>query len=103
MKTAYFIKYPRVIDDLKKPHLINQERPYEIVEQLVLAEIDYENFITDMRADRRFIEDAAEFCAEGDVIKCLYVRRRNKAGGILVVPENKSYVKWAAYLTEIPL
>ena len=55
MKTAYFIKYPRVIDDLKKPHLINQERPYEIVEQLVLAEIDYENFITDMRADRQFI------------------------------------------------
>ena len=103
MKTAYFIKYPRVIDDLKKPHLINQERPYEIVEQLVLAEIDYENFITDMRADRQFIEDAAEFCAEGDVIKCLYVRRRNKADGILVVPENKSYVKWAAYLTEIPL
>ena len=80
MKTAYFIKYPRVIDDLKKPHLINQERPYEIVEQLVLAEIDYENFITDMRADRRFIEDAAEFCAEGDVIKCLYVMSRNKAG-----------------------
>lgn len=103
MKTAYFIKYPRVIDDLKKPHLIKQERPYEIVRQFVLAEIDYENFITDMRADRQFIEDAAEFCAEGDLIKCLYVRCHNKADGVLVVPENKSYVKWAAYLTEVPL
>ncbi|HUM83289.1 MAG TPA: hypothetical protein PLN48_05885 [Lachnospiraceae bacterium] len=101
MERAYFVKYPRVIERLTRPHLISDERPYEIVKVITLAAIDYENFVTDMEADRQFIEDAAELCAEGEVMKCLLVRRRGKRDGVLVVPGYKSYVKWAAYVAEL--
>ena len=47
-----------------------------------------------MEADRQFIEDAAELCAEGEVMKCPFVRRRGKRDGVLAVPGYKSYVKW---------
>lgn len=100
MERAYFVKYPRAIEGLTRPHLISDERPYEIVRTITLAAIDYENFITDMKADRQFIEDAAELCAEGEVMKCLLVQHCGKCDGVLVVPEYKSYVKWAAYVAE---
>ena len=40
-----------------RPHPIEKERPYRIVTEIQLPAIDYENFITDMLADRQFIED----------------------------------------------
>ena len=49
---AYFVKAPHRIEDLRTPHLVEDERAYEIVKQVKLAKIDYENFITDMVADR---------------------------------------------------
>ena len=99
MNKAYFVKCPRVIEDLRKPHLIGDERTYEIVKEITLAAIDYENFITDMRADRQFLEENAGLCSEGKPMKCLLVRRRGKRGGVLVVPGadgSRSCVKRAA-------
>ena len=98
MNTAFFIRHPRTIDDLRVPHLVSAERPYEIVREIVLAAIDYENFTTDMVADRQFIEDNAALCSEGETMRCLLVRQRGKTDGVLVVPEDRAYVKWAAYL-----
>ena len=54
---AYFVESPRIIEDLLAPHPIEQEIQYEIVKTVKLAKIDYENFITDMIADRQFIEE----------------------------------------------
>jgi len=98
MDTAYFVRHPRTIDDLLKPHLVSAERHYEIVRQIVLPAIDYENFIADMAADRQFLADNAELCAEGEIMRCLLIRRRGRAGGILVLPENGAFAAWAAYL-----
>ena len=56
---AYFVESPRTIDDLMEPYPIEQETAYEIVKTVKLSGIDYENFITDMIADRQFIEDHA--------------------------------------------
>ena len=95
---ALFIKTPRTIEDLQKPHDICQERPYKIVKTIVLGKMDYENFITDMLADRQFIEDNYALCSEGEELNCLLVKERGKAGGVLVVPENRCYVKYAAYI-----
>ena len=55
---AYFVAFPRIIEDLKVLHDIKEERNYEIVARVKLDATDYENFITDMVADRQFIEDA---------------------------------------------
>ncbi len=100
MKKAYFVKHPRVIEDLLKPHPVDAELPYEVVCRVTLVAIDYENFVTDMRTDRQFIEDSAGLCADGEIMKCMLVGRRGRAGGILVVPEDKAFVKFAAYSAE---
>lgn len=99
MDTAYFVKYPRTIEDLRRPHIPDAERHYEIVANVSLAPMDYENFITDMAANGQFIEVSAELCGEGKTMRCLFVRLRGSREGILVVPESASFVKWAAYTT----
>ena len=96
--TAYFVDFPRILSDLKKPHLLEAERPYEIVKTVVLGKMDYDNFCTDMVADRQFIEDYAGLCNIGQVWKCLFVHQKGKTDGVLVVPTDGCYVKYAAYL-----
>ena len=65
---AYFVENPRTIDDLSRPHPIESEKPYEIVKVINLAGIDYENFITDMVADRQFLEDNDALCSKDDSV-----------------------------------
>lgn len=67
---------------------------------IYLSKIDYENFYTDMVADRQFIEDYGYLCSAGTPMKCLLVKTRQASDGILVVPEEKCYVGWAAYLAK---
>ena len=94
---AYFVERPRRLEDLMVPHLVEKEQPYRIVTEIQLPAIDYENFITDMLADRQFIEDQGRRCKQGEVWSCLLVRRRGKPDGVLVMPEDGCYVGWAAY------
>lgn len=94
---AFFIKRPRILEDLLKPHLLNQEHQYEIFETIVLSKIDYENFITDMLADRMFFENKSVLCQPGEVWKCLLIHQRGKSDGVLAIPEKEGYLGWAAY------
>ena len=85
---AYFVREPYYLSELMTPHLIVRERPYEIVATVTLAKIDYENFITDMAADRQFLEDNAALCSKsGPVVRCLRVTCRGADGSVLVVPD----------------
>lgn len=94
---AYFVESPRIVEDLMAPHPIEREQRYEIVKAVKLTKIDYENFITDMIADRQFIEENAALCAQGGVWRCLLVQQRGRTDGVLVVPDDGCYVGWAAY------
>ena len=94
---AYFVESPRIIEDLLAPHPIELETQYEIVNTVKLAKIDYENFITDMIADRQFIEDYAALCSQGEVWRCLLVKQRGRSDGVLVIPIDGCYVGWAAH------
>ena len=94
---AYLVESPRIIEDLLAPHPTEQETQYEIVITVKLAKIDYENFITDMIADRLFIEENAALCAQGGVWRCLLVQQRGRTDGVLVMPVDGCYVGWAAY------
>lgn len=96
---TYFVENPRILADLMKPHLLEQERPFEVVKTVKLRAIDYENFATDMVADRQFIEDNADLCSKGTVWKCILVQKRGNHDGILVMPEGRCYVGYAAYFT----
>ena len=94
---AYFVESPRIIEDLLAPHPIELETQYEIVNTVKLAKIDYENFITDMIADRQFIEANASLCSQGGPWRCILVQQRGLTDGVLVVPVDGCYVGWAAY------
>ena len=96
---AYFVENPRRIEELVCPHPLEQER-YEIVKTIRLAKIDYENFVTDMLADRQFLEDNAALCSKDeDVIRCLRVTHRGAKESVLVVPD-ESWVDIAALIQE---
>ena len=99
MNTAYFVYRPRTIAELRVPHFTHDEHPYEIVAEVALAAIDYENFTEDLLADRQFIEDHIHECGEQNgVYRCLFVHQRKKKEGILVLPQNDCFVKRAAYI-----
>ena len=97
---AYFVDNPRVLEDLIKPHPLEQECPFEVVKTVKLGTIDYQNFVTDMVADRQFIEDSADLCYKGEIWKCLLVQKCGSHDGVLVMPEDKCYVGYAAYLAD---
>ncbi len=96
-KTAFFVREPSVIENLMRPHLLEQEKPYHIVSVVQLDSIDYMNFITDMLADRQFIEDHSAACGYGEVMKCILVKKKKAKDGVLVVPRLPCYVGYAAY------
>ena len=85
---AYFVESPRIVEDLMAPHPIEREQRYEIVKAVKLTKIDYENFITDMIADRQFIEENAALCAQDGVWRCLLVQQRSRTDGVLVAPDD---------------
>ena len=98
---AYFVESPRTIEDLLQPHPIEYERPFEIVDTIRLKWIDYENFVTDMLADRQFLEDSAKLCSkDGNAIRCILVEPHSGRDGVLVVPED-AWVVLAAVATHV--
>ena len=95
---AYFVENPRILEDLIVPHPVETERQFMVVKTIRLTKIDYENFITDMIADRQFIEENAALCSKGTVWNCIFVQQRGREDGVLVLPIDQSFVGWAAYL-----
>ncbi len=98
---AFFVRMPRVLDDLLKPHDLTQEKPYEIVKTVRLGAVDFENFVTDMVADRQFIEDYADRCSKDEVWKCLAVQKRGERSAVLVMPLDRCYVGYAAWVPKV--
>ena len=100
MDTAYFVQRPETVFDLIRPHPLELERPYEITKTVALSAMAYENFATDMLAERLFLVDSSPLHdGSGAVWRCLLVKRRGGRSGILVLPEHGGHVGWAAYYT----
>ena len=96
---AYFVSRPRVKSDLLRPHPIEWEQSYEVVKTIRLTGIDFDNFCTDMLADRLFFESNASLCTNGPVIRCLMITAKRTEDGVLVVP-NGAWVDRAAIYRE---
>jgi len=79
---------------------VEQERTCAVVKVLRLGAVDFENFITDLLADRQFIEDYAFLCAQTEPWKCLLVCPRGGGEGVLVMPERGRFVGWAALVPD---
>jgi hypothetical protein len=98
--TAYFVKTPSRIENLQRPHLPEEENTYKIAAEVTISQIDYGNFITDLRVERQFLEDNADLCSvdQDDVWHCLLIRQDGGSDGVLVMPDKNGHVIWAAYL-----
>lgn len=94
---AYFVTRPRIIEDLYAIHLTESEEPFEIVKEVTLSVTDYTNFVSDMLANRAFLDG---FDVEGiNPKQCVLVKQRGKnEGAVLVVPTKDGHVSSAAYI-----
>lgn len=96
-ETAYFVKHPRILEDLKVPHFDEAEEAFEIVKIVSLSKIDYENFVTDLLADRPFL--GGFDVAATSLKKCVLIQQRgNRSDAVLVVPTTDGHVQAAAYI-----
>ena len=98
--TAYFVKLPFRLEDLSRPHYLSDRKPYIVEKTIVLAAIDYGNFVTDLCVDRWFIEDNAKLCRiDSDGIwRCILVKCRKQSDGVLVMSDGEDFPLWAAYI-----
>jgi len=94
---AQFVYRPRTLDELKEFNGNVHKEKYKIVKVIELSSKDYSNFITDMLADRLFIEENEALCSKGDVWECLLVKRKGAHEGILIMPQNRCFVGYAAF------
>ncbi len=93
-QTAYFLRRPRRIEELRD-FGIGMLRPYRIVSTVCLGGMDYENFVTDLLADRAFLEDVPGCGEDGKVLCCLRVSCPGRED-ILIVPDGTGHVALAA-------
>ncbi len=94
---AWFVRRPRDLDALRALHPLDAERPYRVAAELFLEEMDFQNFLTDLYADRDFLERYASLCAGGEPRSCLLVRSVGDRNGILVQPGKDGFIEWAAF------
>jgi len=102
LRTAYFVRDPFKLEDLTRPHFVHLRKAFVVEATIELSHIDYKNFITDLCADRPFIEkhiDLSRVDYDG-VWHCILVKQSGKPGGVLVMSEGHDYPKWAAYLQD---
>jgi hypothetical protein len=92
-KTAYFVKLPFSIENLKVLHLYNKRKPFIVEKVIELSKIDYENLITDLTVERWYIGKNKGLCFidEDGVWHCLLMRKRGCQDGVLVMSEGTDY------------
>lgn len=91
---AWFVFEPRRVDDLVFGVCEGKWMEYEIVKTIRLSKIDYENFTTDLLADREFIEENISLCQNKG--ECLFVTGLGQEQGVLIIPWQSSFVRYAA-------
>lgn len=76
--------------------MLEAEREYTVVSRIRLNEIDFENFFTDMLADRWFVEKNGQLCKESNQFYCLLTYCNTFSEAILILPESYGHIKYAA-------
>lgn len=98
---AYFVFRPRTTDDLSLQNHNGKWMEYTVVKTICLNNIEYENFATDLLADRQFIKDNAYLCR--NKCECLLIANRQKTKGILITPFRDYLICYAALRSHISL
>ena len=80
------------------PHLPEQELEFEVVVEVQLLPIDFENFLYDLRADRMFLERYLDRCGVGTPLRCILVTCEQSEAAVAAVPAPGGYVAMAALI-----
>ena len=100
-RQAFFVNKPRVLTDLMIPHHPDDERDFLISKRIELLPIDYENFVTDLRVNRDYIENSSNSCdKQNEIFNCLLISEIGGTDGVLVIPSENGFIKKAAFLEE---
>ena len=91
---AWFVFRPRTAADLTLKNPAGKWMEYRIVKTICLNGIDYENFTTDLLADRQFIEDHSALCTEPG--GCLLITGNRQEPELLIMPWQGCFVRYAA-------
>ena len=100
MDRAYFLRKPRRIEELWRPHLPGKETPFEIVRRISLGRTDYDNFTQDMLVCRGFLTGMEMECSFGEISRCLFIHAKGKRDGVLVAEIEEGCVRVAALWTQ---
>jgi len=97
--TAFFVKHPFRIEDLKVPHRYETRKRFVVVKTIELSKIDYDNFVADLCVDRIFIEENKGLChvTEDGVCRCLLVKQRGQSDALMEIPDRRDYPKYAEH------
>lgn len=98
---ALFFFEPRRIEDLVPSNPNGKWMQYCIVKTISLSKIEFENFTTDLLADRQFIEDNIALCHEKK--DCFLVTGRQCSTKLLVIPWHDCFVHYAALYNPIKI
>ncbi|OQB22828.1 MAG: hypothetical protein BWY11_02033 [Firmicutes bacterium ADurb.Bin182] len=96
---ALFVKKASRIESLQKLHLLNDEVPFVVEKYIELKKEDYENLASDLTVDRQFIDDNRRLCYidQNGIWHSIYVHRRGRHEGILIMSEGTDRPVFAAY------
>jgi len=99
-QSAFFVKHPKTIESLRRPHFSEQRRLFTVEKKVRLTKIGYNNFINDMCVQRQFLEPHSCLCGidENGIWHCILVMQKGRTDGILVMSGGSGIPEWAAYL-----
>lgn len=92
MSKAHFVYFARRIDELMTEYPEDEGKEYVIEKTIELPKVEYENFASDLRPERGFIEKNKDLCRiESDIFHCVLVREQDESEGVLVMSDGENF------------
>lgn len=93
---AVFVSQPKNLDGLTHPTNFVLKK-YEVVREVEIENMEWDNFIDDFEIERVFLETPEFQSINVDVVKCILVYSPNIPDGVLAVADSEGYIQYAAY------
>lgn len=93
---AVFVSMPRNLDELMNPKDFVLKK-YEVVKEVELDNLAWDNFADDLQIERDFLETPKYQSIYLDVFECILVHTPNIPHGILAVADEDGLIQYAAY------
>lgn len=93
---AVFVSQPKNLDELMNPKDFMLKK-YEVVKEVELDNLAWDNFVDDLQIEREFLETPKYQSIYLDVFECILVYTPNIPHGILAVADEDGLIQYAAY------